>query len=116
MKVVVIDASEEPMQDPPLEFINGVITGKGGFIKIEPGAPPPKVLWTLKSLLLSMSLGFQWATIQKLMGQGMHGEHAEHHVTKMLNELVSFELACMPSQDEIDGIEKKIKDGDIDSD
>jgi len=102
MHVFVIGNSDELIKEAPIDFISDIVIGKGGFIKIEPGCSPPKILWTMKSLLLAMGIGFQYATVQRLVGQGMHAEPAEHHVTQMLNNLITFELPPLPSEKELD--------------
>jgi len=107
MNVYTIDATDDP-GDIPLEFIDRILKNHGGTINIEPNAPPQKVLWTLKSLLRSIGIGFQWATINQLTNNGMHGEHAEHHVTKMINELCGVEVPPLPTQDEIAEIKARL--------
>jgi hypothetical protein len=106
----VIDATREQDGKAPIKLINSICVGKGGIIRIEPGAYPPKILWTLKSLLTSISVGYQWATIEKLVAQGAHAEHAEHHVNTMLNKLVVTEVPPMPSPAEIAEVVRRYKE------
>lgn len=111
MSNYVIDASDDP-GPPPLDLIDSVLTGNGGQITIEPNSPPQKVLWSLKSVLQALGIGFQWATINKMTKNGMHGEHAEHHVTKMINDLCTVKVPPLPSQEEIDEIKSKLGDAE----
>lgn len=114
MNVFVIDKTDDPGAIP-LEFIDSVIKGKGGTIQIDQDAPPQKVLWCIKAFLRAIGIGFQWATVNKLTNQGMHGEHAEHYVTKMINELCYVEIPPLPTQSEIDEIKAKFNKDSEDS-
>ena len=107
-EVLVISSSDEALKDAPLEFIEAIISGEGGYIKIEPNCPPPKVLWTLKSLVMSLGIGFQWNTIKKFVESGMHGEQAEFHVTTLLNNLITVEIPPLPNREEMEEIRKKM--------
>jgi hypothetical protein len=107
MKEYVIDTGKVPCTEAPIELINAICVGEGGIIRIEPGAYAPKVLWSLKSLLASIGIGYQWATIDKLINKGMHPEHAEHYVTTMINNLIGAEVPPMPSDAELADIIKR---------
>ena len=106
MEILIIDSDGTPLIDPPTDFIDAIIQGKGGIIKIDPDCPPPKVLWTLKALLQSIGIGFQWGTIKNLTDAGMHGEQAEAYVTSMINTLVQTEIPALPSEADIEDIRK----------
>ena len=107
MEEYVIDAGKVPCTEAPTGLINSICVGEGRIIRIEPGAYAPKVLWSLKSLLSSIGIGYQWATIDRLVKRGMHPEHAEHYVTTMINNLIGAEVPPRPSDAELNGIIKR---------
>ncbi len=109
MEEYFIDSTRMPDTEAPMAFINAICTGEGGVIRIASKAYAPKVLWALKSILSSIGVGYQLATINKLTSQGMHQEHAEHYVTAMINTLIGAEVPPLPSDAQIKGIIEKYK-------
>lgn len=107
-EVLIISGSDEILDEPPISFITALVNGEGGYIKIEAGCSPPKLLWTLKSLMKATAIGFQWHTIKRLIDQGMHGERAEAHVTDMLNKLVASDIPPLPNREDMNKIRKQL--------
>ena len=107
MEEYTIDTGKDPDEHCPLAFIESLCSGRGGIIRIEPGSHPPRILWTLKTIVMMLCVGYQWATIGKLLSQGMHKEHAEHHTNSMLNDLIKIEVLPLPTQRELEIIKKQ---------
>ena len=114
MEEYLINSSVEPGKSFPTGLCESVWMGKGGVIRIDPKASPSKILWELRQIIRGLAIGFQWHNVKKLKARGMHGEHAEAHVTAMLNKLIGTEVPPIPSKDElaIMRAEAKLEDGE----
>jgi hypothetical protein len=108
----VITSDVEPDDRPPMDLVAAIWEGRGGTIRIEPGARPAKIMWALKNILRSVAIGFQWNNVKKLVSQGMHHERAEAHVTDILQKLTVVEIPPIPSRSELDAIEARVKERD----